>query len=72
MRFFNSKSATTDNAVPPKEEGPAAATDDVAALVKEQRVTMMAVWLGTVASVGGFMFGYVRFVSPLFALPPSE
>ncbi|KAM7206216.1 putative hexose transporter [Rhypophila sp. PSN 637] len=54
MRFFNSKSATTaGDGVPPIP------TNDVAVLAKEQKITMMAIWLGTVASVGGFMFGYV-------------
>lgn len=29
-------------------------------VVKEQRVTFIACFLGLVASIGGFMFGYVR------------
>lgn len=36
---------------------------------QEQRVTALAVLLGVVASIGGFMFGYVRYVdSPLFPI----
>lgn len=31
-----------------------------ATIKKEQRVTFAACFLGLVASVGGFMFGYVR------------
>ncbi|KAM7222104.1 putative hexose transporter [Rhypophila decipiens] len=63
MRFFNSKAATTaGDVVPPNKDEAIAApvpTNDVAVLAKEQKITMMAIWLGTVASVGGFMFGYV-------------
>lgn len=29
-------------------------------LIKDQKVTFIACWLGLVASIGGFMFGYVR------------
>lgn len=29
-------------------------------VVEEQRLTFLACWLGLVASIGGFMFGYVR------------
>ncbi len=29
-----------------------------------QRVTLLACFLGLVASIGGFMFGYVRYVLP--------
>ena len=29
-------------------------------LIAEQKVTFQAIWLGVVASIGGFMFGYVR------------
>ncbi|KAK4119979.1 general substrate transporter [Parathielavia appendiculata] len=37
-----------------KPEGPSAA-----AIVAEQKITAIAVFLGAVASIGGFMFGYV-------------
>lgn len=30
--------------------------------VQQQRVTFIACFLGAVASIGGFMFGYVRYV----------
>lgn len=29
-------------------------------VVKDQKITFQACFLGTVASLGGFMFGYVR------------
>lgn len=32
----------------------------IATIKREQRVTFAACFLGLVASVGGFMFGYVR------------
>lgn len=66
MGFFNSKksapssdaaAAAADSTLPPKGE----AINNPSVLVKEQRVTMMAIWLGAVASIGGFMFGYVRY-----------
>ena len=31
-------------------------------MVAKQKVTLLACWLGLVASIGGFMFGYVRSV----------
>ncbi len=31
-------------------------------IIAEQRITLMACILGAVASIGGFMFGYVRYV----------
>ncbi len=31
-----------------------------AALAAQQKITAIAVFLGVVASIGGFMFGYVR------------
>lgn len=31
--------------------------------VQQQRITFIACFLGMVASIGGFMFGYVRYVS---------
>ncbi|KAK3315241.1 general substrate transporter [Apodospora peruviana] len=51
MPFFN-KSAPK-GAVAPKPEAAASP------LVSEQKITFIAIWLGMVASVGGFMFGYV-------------
>ena len=41
-------------------------------VVEEQRVTLLACLLGAVASVGGFIFGYVRSVSvfPRSRAPP--
>jgi MFS transporter, SP family, sugar:H+ symporter len=36
------------------------ASDSDASLAAEQKVTFKAIWLGVVASIGGFMFGYVR------------
>lgn len=40
-----------------------------AAPVTAQKVTFMAVWLGLVASIGGFMFGYVSGqISGFFAM----
>ena len=68
MGFFNKKESAPGSdgaALPPKER----AANDPTALVKEQKVTMMAIWLGAVASVGGFMFGYVRCVLPLYPPP---
>jgi SP family sugar:H+ symporter-like MFS transporter len=41
--------------IPSRPEGPSAA-----AIVAEQKVTAIAIFLGAVASIGGFMFGYVR------------
>lgn len=38
--------------------GPSTATDNP---VAHQKVTFIAVFLGVVASIGGFMFGYVRY-----------
>jgi SP family sugar:H+ symporter-like MFS transporter len=40
---------------PQRPEGPS-----TAAIVAEQKVTVLAIFLGAVASIGGFMFGYVR------------
>lgn len=40
---------------PTSQNGPSAA-----ALAAEQKVTALAIFLGAVASIGGFMFGYVR------------
>lgn len=38
---------------------------------KEQRITFLACFLGLVASIGGFMFGYVRYVDAhSLILPP--
>lgn len=45
-----------------RSEQPAQALETVpvaAAPVTAQKVTFLAVWLGLVASIGGFMFGYV-------------
>jgi len=39
---------------PPRPEVPSAAS-----LVAEQKITALAIFLGVVASIGGFMFGYV-------------
>lgn len=41
---------------PPKIESPSAAV--IAA--EQQKITALAIYLGAVASIGGFMFGYVR------------
>lgn len=54
---FQKASAT--HGAPVAEEarqGPSAA-----ALAAEQKITAMAIFLGAVASIGGFMFGYVRY-----------
>jgi len=52
-----------------KKKGPDSAsgpgvtrTVSPAQVVAEQKVTMLAIVLGAVASIGGFMFGYVRYV----------
>lgn len=47
------------------EKGSSGAGEDGAtamamAMVSEPRITALAIFLGTVASIGGFMFGYVR------------
>lgn len=36
--------------------------------VAQQKITFIACFLGLVASIGGFMFGYVRYVGSLFLL----
>jgi len=41
----------------PSQEGLAAPEGPLAA---EQKITALALFLGVVASIGGFMFGYVR------------
>ena len=40
---------------PAQPEAPSAA-----AIAAEQKITAIAIFLGAVASIGGFMFGYVR------------
>lgn len=44
----------------PKAEGNSDHGPSAAAIVAEQKVTAIAIFLGAVASIGGFMFGYVR------------
>ena len=60
MGLFPKKSAA-----PPQR----AQTQNEIDLAAEQKVTFRAVFLGVVASVGGFMFGYVRYVSPFPCTP---
>lgn len=47
-----------------KSAAPQTQSQDEIDLAAEQKVTFRAVFLGVVASVGGFMFGYVRYVFP--------
>lgn len=54
MAFKRSQKGPTDTGSP-KTEGPSAAN-----IVAEQKITAIAIFLGAVASIGGFMFGYVR------------
>lgn len=49
------KGGSAEHGSPKPAEAPSAA--DIAA---EQKVTGLAIFLGMVASIGGFMFGYVR------------
>lgn len=49
-------------------QSPDAASADITA---EQKVTFAAAFLGLVASIGGFMFGYVRYVL-LFSTPSAS
>lgn len=49
---------TTDDEHSPKSGTPANVS--AASLAAEQRITGLAILLGAVASIGGFMFGYVR------------
>ncbi|KAK8104762.1 Hexose transporter 2 [Apiospora kogelbergensis] len=42
-----------------REEGVAGPSSDAAPIAANQKVTFIAVFLGVVASIGGFMFGYV-------------
>ena len=58
MRFLGRKSQAppdpkTNNAVVPEPEP--------APVVAKQRVALLTYFLGVVTSIGGFMFGYVRF-----------
>lgn len=43
-----------------KQEHPQGVVTEPPTLASEQKLTFLAVLLGTVASIGGFMFGYVR------------
>lgn len=54
MAFSRFQKASAEHG-PAKAEGPSAA-----AIVAEQKITAIAIFLGAVASIGGFMFGYVR------------
>lgn len=56
---------------PKKLAAPKQQSQDEIDLAAEQKVTFRAIWLGVVASVGGFMFGYVRYVSPGTPVSPS-
>lgn len=52
------------------EKQPSAAQNGpTAAAIAEQKITAIAIFLGAVASIGGFMFGYVRcaLMTPLTA-----
>lgn len=42
------------------ETGDAQHEPSAAAIAAEQKITALALFLGAVASIGGFMFGYVR------------
>ena len=55
MAFKRSQKGGSAEYGSPKPEGPSAA-----AIAAEQKVTGIAIFLGMVASIGGFMFGYVR------------
>jgi MFS transporter, SP family, sugar:H+ symporter len=55
MAFKRSHKGGSAEHGPPKPENPSAA-----AIAAEQKITGIAVFLGLVASIGGFMFGYVR------------
>lgn len=51
-----------------REEGVAGPSSDAAPIAANQKVTFIAVFLGVVASIGGFMFGYVRYAfTPTYA-----
>ena len=56
----------TPDGVHQKQEGSHTAATRPAT---EQRITFLACWLGLVASIGGFMFGYVRYVWPFPLFP---
>jgi hypothetical protein len=61
MTFLKRQAAHSEKAPPPTGGGGVAEnTDHEQALTSEQRVTFQAIFLGSVASIGGFMFGYVR------------
>lgn len=51
-----------------KDRTEAPTPDSGSDIIAEQKVTFAAAFLGLVASIGGFMFGYVRYV----LLPPSH
>lgn len=58
MAFKRFQKATAEHGTPARPEAPSAAT-----IAAEQRITALAVFLGAVASIGGFMFGYVRYAN---------
>jgi SP family sugar:H+ symporter-like MFS transporter len=55
FKGFHSKASSEHGNGPAKTERP---SDN--AIVAEQKITAIAIFLGMVASIGGFMFGYVR------------
>ncbi|KAL2170038.1 hypothetical protein VTG60DRAFT_5378 [Thermothelomyces hinnuleus] len=54
MAFKRFQNPTAEHGTPAKPEPPSAAT-----IAAEQKITAIALFLGAVASIGGFMFGYV-------------
>ncbi|KAK3683547.1 general substrate transporter [Podospora appendiculata] len=62
MGLFSKKSASLAEVSSPEKDASHshhATQDPVAPLIAEQKITFIAVFLGLVASIGGFMFGYV-------------
>ena len=55
MAVTRSHKPSSEHGPPSRPEGPSAAS-----LAAEQKITALAIFLGVVASIGGFMFGYVR------------
>lgn len=45
-----------------RTEADAPTSDSSSDITAEQKITFAAAFLGLVASIGGFMFGYVRYV----------
>lgn len=56
----NSNGGGVREPVETKQENGDSGNHEPVPLAKEQKVTFLACLLGTVASIGGFMFGYVR------------